>query len=49
MVIVGLLMIAAGFMGTSRWLYVLIGGSAVLVVSVLGYSYVLWRAEQKNG
>jgi immunity protein, SdpI family len=46
MVVVGLLLVLAGVMGTPRWLIVAMVGSAVLVTVVLVYSYVIWRAEQ---
>lgn len=43
---VGLLLVIAGIMGTPSWFYVAIGGAMALVVFVLIYSYVAWRAEQ---
>ena len=44
--LVGLLLIAAGIMGSSRWFLVAIVGSIGLALVVLVYSYVVWRSEQ---
>jgi uncharacterized membrane protein len=46
MAAVGLLLVIAGIMGTPSWFYVAIGGAMALVVFVLVYSYMAWRAEQ---
>jgi uncharacterized membrane protein len=48
MIIVGLLLVLAGMLGTSRWLIVAISGAAAMVTGVLVYSYVIWRAEQQS-
>jgi len=47
MLLIGTLLIAAGALGTAKWFYVAIGGAAVLVMVVLVYSYLVWKAEQR--
>ena len=47
MLLIGTLLIAAGALGTAKWFYVAIGGAAVLVMVVLVYSYLAWKAEQR--
>lgn len=49
MVLIGLLLFVSGLMGSARWLFVAIAGSSTLVIVVLVYSYVLWRAERDVG
>jgi len=49
MVLIGLLLFVAGLVGSARWLLVAVGGSSTLVIVVLVYSYVLWRAERDRG
>lgn len=46
MVAIGLLLIAAGVMGTAKWFYIAIGGAGALVMVVLVYSYLAWKSEQ---
>ena len=46
MVLLGLLLIVAGLVGTPRWTYVAVGGGVAMTLVVLVYSYVIWRDEQ---
>jgi uncharacterized membrane protein len=48
MVMVGVLLIAAGLVATRIWLVASIGGSMILVLLLLVYSYVIWRSEQNS-
>lgn len=48
MVVMGLLLGLAGVIGTARWLYVAIGGGVAMMLVVLVYSYMIWRAEQSS-
>jgi uncharacterized membrane protein len=48
MVMVGVLLIAAGLVATRIWLVAAIGGSMLLVLFLLVYSYVIWRSEQNS-
>jgi hypothetical protein len=48
MVMVGVLLIAAGLVATRIWLVAAIGGSMLLVLFLLVYSYVIWRSEQDS-
>ena len=43
---IGLLLMLAGIVGTSFWLYVAIGGGFAMAIFVVAYSYLLWRTEQ---
>jgi len=47
MVLTGLLLMLAGFLGSPLWLWIAIGGAVALAAVVLVYSYVVWRAEQR--
>jgi uncharacterized membrane protein len=48
MVLMGALLAMAGIAGTQFWLVLAVAGSLVLVLAILVYSYVLWRAEQRS-
>lgn len=48
MLVVGLLLVVAGLMGTPRWFYVAIVGGVAMMLVVLVYSYVIWRDEQRQ-
>lgn len=48
MVLVGLLLVLAGIIGSTRWVFVAICGAFAMVMVVLVYSYVIWRAEQRT-
>ena len=45
----GVAVVVSAFVSTLSTLVVLLGGGAVLVVTSLAYSYVLWRREQRPG
>ena len=45
----GVAVVVSAFVSTFSTLVVLLGGGAVLVVTSLAYSYVLWRREQRPG
>jgi immunity protein, SdpI family len=45
--LMGLLLIIAGVVGSTRWLIGAFAGSVVLALGLLVYSYLLWRAEQR--
>jgi uncharacterized membrane protein len=47
--LIGVLLIAAGLIGSRRWLLVAIYGTLALAVTILVYSYVIWRGEQRPG
>lgn len=47
MVLIGLLLVLAGAVGSTRWVLVAICGAFAMVLFVLIYSYVIWRAEQR--
>jgi uncharacterized membrane protein len=46
MMLMGLLLVVAGIVGSTLWFTVAIGGAMVLMLSILAYSYVLWRSER---
>lgn len=46
MVVVGLLLILAGIVGMARWVYVAFAGAMAMAITVLVYSYLIWRSEQ---
>ena len=46
MMLMGLMLVVAGIVGSALWFTVAIGGAIVLTLSILAYSYVLWRSEQ---
>lgn len=48
MVLIGLLLVVAGTIGSPRWFLVAICGAIAMVTVVLVYSYVVWRAEQRQ-
>ena len=48
MMVIGGLLVVAGLMGTAGWLYVALGGAGALVIVILLYSYIIWRAEQRS-
>lgn len=47
MMVIGLLFVGAGLLGTARWLYVALGGALTLMIALLVYSYLIWRSEQR--
>ncbi|MBX6332236.1 MAG: SdpI family protein [Gemmatimonadaceae bacterium] len=49
MTAIGVAVVVSAFVSTLSMLVVLLGGGAVLVVTALAYSYVLWRREQRPG
>lgn len=48
MVVVGFLLVIAGLTGSSLWITIAIAGGVTLAVSVILYSYILWRGEQRD-
>lgn len=48
MVGVGLLLIIAAIANTESWVRIAVGGSIAMAVSVVAYSFVVWRNEQKD-
>jgi len=44
----GLLLILAGILGSTFWLYVTVGGAFGMTIFVLAYSYRVWRTEQDS-
>ncbi|CAG0972780.1 partial Immunity protein SdpI, partial [Anaerolineae bacterium] len=44
----GLALVLTGVLGRSEWIRVLVGGTVVLVVSVMANSYFVWRSEQRR-
>ena len=46
MVAVGLLLIAAGLVGSSTWLAVAVGVGIAMAVGVILYSFLAWRSEK---
>lgn len=48
MVAVGLLLVIAGLTGSPLWITIAIAGGITLAISVVLYSYILWRGEQRD-
>jgi len=46
MVVVGLLLIGAAIANTESWLKVAIGGGIAMAISVVVYSFIVWKNEQ---
>lgn len=49
MMLAGLAIVVSGFLGSVIGLATVIGVVVVLMLGVVGYSYVLWRREQRGG
>jgi uncharacterized membrane protein len=49
MMVSGLVIIATAFVGSAIGITAIMGGVVVLMLGVVGYSYVLWRREQRGG
>lgn len=49
MIAVGILLMVAGLLQSPHWIWVAIVGAAAMAIGVLGYSYVLWRRENRTG
>lgn len=47
--VIGVLLIAAGIIGSRRWFMVAVLGSMAMAIAILVYSYVIWRGEQRPG
>lgn len=48
MVAVGFLLVIAGLTGSSLWINIAVIGGITLAISVILYSYILWRGEQRD-